>query len=237
MDKQQKKINNNNNIERKVNFVTLCKQVHGDKYNYDKVEFESGNKKVIVTCKIHGDFLVEARKHIKGKYNCAKCVGKYRYTSDEWISECKKIHGEHKFDYSNTVYVNTATDVTIICKIHGSFVVEARNHMHNKNGCKKCSNTTRSLNYRDTNEIFISKAQKIHGDVYDYSTVNYEGIHKKVTIICRLHGKFEQSPKKHIGKKQGCKFCAIDKKKYTTEDFIKRVVEIHQGIYDYSLVE
>ncbi len=36
-----------------------------------------------------------------------------------------------------------------------------------------------------------------HGDRYDYSHVNYQTVHHKVTIICREHGPFEQNPKNH----------------------------------------
>jgi hypothetical protein len=54
------------------------------------------------------------------------------------------------------------------------------------------------------NQIFIDRARKIHGNLYDYSNVKYKGNHAKVSIICREHGEFKKSPAHHIyGTRQG----------------------------------
>ena len=41
---------------------------------------------------------------------------------------------------------------------------------------------------------FIKDAINVHGSKYDYSKVNYTNNHTKVTITCRKHGYFEQTP-------------------------------------------
>lgn len=47
------------------------------------------------------------------------------------------------------------------------------------------------LNMRTSNtKEFIEKAQKIHGDKYDYSKVKYTHNKTKVCIICPKHGEF-----------------------------------------------
>ncbi len=51
---------------------------------------------------------------------------------------------------------------------------------------------------KKTREQFIKEAQKIHGDKYDYSKVEYINTDIKVIIICKEHGDFEQIPKIHI---------------------------------------
>ena len=43
-----------------------------------------------------------------------------------------------------------------------------------------------------TTEEFIKKAQKVHGDMYDYSKVEYVNSKTKVCIICKQHGEFWQ---------------------------------------------
>lgn len=53
---------------------------------------------------------------------------------------------------------------------------------------------------------FISRAKEIHGDKYDYSEVDYTTTHTPITIICPLHGPFQQSPASHLSGK-GCKPC------------------------------
>ena len=82
----------------------------------------------------------------------------------------------------------------------------------------------------------IDKFKAIHGNKYDYSQVNYTKMINHVTIICPEHGEFQQTPHSHL-KGQGCPKCAIkaraDKKRYTTESFIKKAKEIHNDyIYD-----
>jgi len=59
---------------RKTNddFISKAKEVHGDKYNYDKTNYEYSNQKVIITCPIHGDFPQIANDHLSGK-GCFKC--------------------------------------------------------------------------------------------------------------------------------------------------------------------
>lgn len=44
-----------------------------------------------------------------------------------------------------------------------------------------------------TQEEFIQKAQLVHGNVYDYSHVNYINSQIKVCIICPEHGEFWQT--------------------------------------------
>ena len=86
---------------------------------------------------------------------------------------------------------------------------------------------------KSTTKEFINKAQKIHGDKYDYSLVEYIGSFSKVKIICKKHGEFIQMPNKHLCGR-GCPKCG---KRLSTEEFIKSVKKIHINKYDYSLVK
>lgn len=45
---------------------------------------------------------------------------------------------------------------------------------------------------------YINEARKVHGDFYDYSLFEYEGYHKKVKIVCPVHGLFEQTVANHL---------------------------------------
>ena len=49
-----------------------------------------------------------------------------------------------------------------------------------------------------TTEQFLNKAKEIHNDKYDYSKVIYVTTKIKVTIICPIHGEFEQRPSAHM---------------------------------------
>lgn len=82
---------------------------------------------------------------------------------------------------------------------------------------------------------FIIEAIEIHGNYYDYSEFIYAGHHTKGSIICPKHGKFEQTPKHHVKRKQGCNKCSMRPKR-NLEEFIKAARLIHIDNYDYSLV-
>ncbi|MAS81688.1 MAG: hypothetical protein CMF45_03265 [Legionellales bacterium] len=62
------------------------------------------------------------------------------------------------------------------------------------------------MSRRVTTEDFIQRARIKHGDRYDYSKVTYVAARTKVTIICPLHGKFEQTPANHCTG-HGCHEC------------------------------
>jgi hypothetical protein len=86
---------------------------------------------------------------------------------------------------------------------------------------------------------FIKKSQEIHGSKYDYSEANYENSKTLLTIVCPIHGKFNQTPNHHTAGK-GCPKCGFEKRilvrRYTIDEFINRVKEIHGNNYDYSKV-
>ena len=68
---------------------------------------------------------------------------------------------------------------------------------------------------RNSKDTFIQKANNIHINKYDYSLADYINSHTKLTIICSIHGEFQQTPVNHITNKQGCPKCRNDKVKQT----------------------
>lgn len=82
---------------------------------------------------------------------------------------------------------------------------------------------------------FIIKANEIHCNQYDYSQTKYIKSSEKVTIICPIHGIFEQTPNKHLAG-QGCKLCGRNRTKMTDIEFINKAVSVHGTKYDYSKV-
>ena len=96
---------------------------------------------------------------------------------------------------------------------------------------------------RKTNEEFIEKSKLTHGDIYGYSKVKYFNEATYVTIICPIHGDFEQTPRTHY--RSGCKKCAIKNNKLpdtsvnrkTKIEFELQANEVHNNLYDYSKVE
>ena len=85
------------------------------------------------------------------------------------------------------------------------------------------------------NERFIEKAEAIHGKKYDYSKVNYVNAKSKITIGCKDHGDFEQTPSNHLCG-YNCQKCA-NNGKMSKEQYIQRAAIAHKDKYDYSKVD
>ena len=150
--------------------------------------------------------------------------------TEQFINNARQIHGDN-YDYSETVYINGDSRVTIICKRCGKHFTQRPRHHLEKHGCPSCSNsrphylTEKNLamlaearkkvpearkRARLTTEQFIEKAKQFHGDRYDYSKTKYETCHKKVIIICHEHGEFYQEASSHLFS-SGCPICDISK--------------------------
>lgn len=95
------------------------------------------------------------------------------------------------------------------------------------------------MSHRLTTEEFAERSRAIHGPVYDYSQVEYQGSHTKVCIVCPSHGPFIQKPNAHLNG-QGCPDCGNIKRglgsKDDLESFIKKAKARHGDKYDYGLV-
>ena len=145
-----------------------------------------------------------------------------KFDKDEFIKKAKEIHGD-KYDYSLLEYKNNKTKIKIVCKHHGVFEQTTKTHL-NRNGCSKCK--SKSL------DCFIADAKKVHGDRYDYSSIEYKNNYTKVSILCNKHGVFKQMPYAHI-RGQGCKKCYTESKTLGEKEFIERCKIIHNNKYDY----
>jgi very-short-patch-repair endonuclease len=216
---------------RNNNFIKNSIKIHGNKYDYSRVEYLNAKTDVKIICPIHGEFEQTPTNHSSGK-GCTKCGNikrgnSRRSSNDDFIKKSIKIHDD-KYDYSKVEYLNNSTKVIIICKKHGEFKQSPCSHL-NGSGCTKCYlETKKRTNFKEI-------SSKIHNDKYDYSYSEYIDLKTKVKIICPLHGEFEQTPQIHIIG-HGCPKCAGNNK-LTKEDFIRRSNLLHNDKYDYSKVE
>lgn len=205
--------------------------VHGLKYDYSKVQYVNTYTKVCIICKTHGEFWQQPRAHLAGQ-QCPKCTQHKNWkpasSAAEFEQLANQIHG-HAYTYSD--YVSNSAMVTINCPIHGPFRQRASSHLRGK-GCPKCAGNSK----KDVS-TFVAQAKKVHGDVYDYSLVNYVNAKSDITIICKEHGSFKQRPSNHLSGK-GCKLCGLSRMRktltYATSDFMALARKMHSDKYDYS---
>jgi len=82
---------------------------------------------------------------------------------------------------------------------------------------------------------FINKAIAIHGNRYDYSKFKYVTVRTKSTIICSIHGDFEQTPDSHL-QGSNCRKCA---NVYipSSKEFVEKASLIHKNKYSYNNID
>lgn len=55
-------------------FIDKAKAVHGDRYDYSKVDYKNNKTKVVIICPVHGEFMQTPDKHLAGE-GCPECAG------------------------------------------------------------------------------------------------------------------------------------------------------------------
>ncbi len=90
---------------------------------------------------------------------------------------------------------------------------------------------------------FINKAVSVHGNIYNYSMVDYIRSSQKVTIRCPAHGDFKQIPNSHLSG-HGCPSCGSElvnisnkNKRSHRKTFVSRSIKVHGNRYGYCNVK
>ena len=144
-------------------FIARAKAVHGDRYDYSKVEYVGSKTKVCIICRKHGEFWQSPEKHLSGQ-GCEKCFRKslgkrYSLGKEKFIERANAIYNSF-YDYSEVEYINSQTKVRIKCPLHGSFMQIPMNHLKG-HGCPQCSIQNRTVKRTKwTYEICLNEAKK-----------------------------------------------------------------------------
>jgi len=192
-------------------FINKAKNVHGDIYDYTKVDYKNYSTKVKIICPKHGPFYQIPGNHLYGN-GCPTCgkkiIGdKLRNKSKIFLKKALETHGNH-YNYSQIIYKGMHEKIKIICPIHGAFMQTPSNHVVNKQGCPKCGKINQVKHQSKSKKEFIDESQRKHRNKYNYSQSKYINNSTKVKIICPEHGSFYQLPTNHLNLGHGCPKCA-----------------------------
>ncbi len=220
-------------------FVDRSRRVHGDKFDYSRVEYLRSHRHVCIICKTHGEFWQNPSSHMKG-HGCNACstevaAEKIVLSTDEFIERAIAVHGE-RYNYDSAVYRGVKHPVEIECKLHGVFSQVASTHLAGS-GCRSCAlfsaKEKRSLSFAD----FVSRSTSAHGGKYIYHESTGFHSKEKVRITCPIHGEFSQQADNHM-RGRGCSECAnsvkSEKKMIDPGDFFSRCNDVHIGRYAYD---
>ena len=230
-------------------FIKKARAVHGDKYDYSKVEYVNNQTKVCIVCPEHGEFLQRPIDHLKG-HECSECgkkknIESRRKTLEEFVEEARKVHGD-KYDYSKVKYENTSTKVCINCKEHGEFWQAPYTHL-NGHGCPKCAYKSNRQRHIYSQEEIIEKLQSVFGERYSFEKVKYKAMKVPIILVCHEkdengieHGDFSMRPVNIFSSHQECPKCSkesrIKLQRKPVEKFIEEATKVHNGLYEYHKV-
>lgn len=190
-------------------FLKRASEVHGDTYDYAQVQVTTASAPIRIICRKHGVFEQKPSKHLAGQ-GCPSCRydkirEKRAHTLEDFLRLSRDIHGD-SYDYSEVgEYTNGDTPVKIHCPTHGVFLQRPEVHLRG-GGCPTCAIEANAADARKPLSEFVKEAQVMHGNVYDYSEVEYKAARVPVRILCPTHGAFWRPARSHL-RGAGCPRC------------------------------
>ena len=112
-------------------FIKDARKVHGEKYDYSKVNYINAITKVCIICPIHGKFYQTPIVHLNN-HGCPSCGGNEKVTLNTFIKRAEALYGD-RYDYSQAVYKDTTHGVTIFDNLNQCFFIQTpQNHLKGK---------------------------------------------------------------------------------------------------------
>lgn len=191
-------------------WINQAKEIYKDKYIYDKVVYINSKRKVIITCPIHGDFLIKPSAFLEG-HRCKKChLDTIKISNNDFLNRISRFNFDFKM-------LNPPNGIRgdIFCETkYGIIKTCAANLLKNQK-----PNITNAV---DPTEYFISQLKEINGDRYYYHKIKYINSFTNVELICKIHGSFYMRPKCLLSGRNCPKCGRIGNGGYSRSDFIRR---------------
>jgi len=197
-------------------FKINASKIHGNRYNYDFVNYTNSLVSVKIVCPEHGIFFQIPKTHLSGSC-CPKCSVKkrtkiQRYNTKIFTELAIEKH-KNLYDYSNTIYFNSTEKVYIFCNLcKETFLMVPAAHLRGQ-GCPTCGNTKRGLRNRIGCKGFIDRLQKQYGNFLIYEKINFKKLSDIITLDCRRHGEFSIKAQYLLDNKISCPDCVSENKK------------------------
>lgn len=132
-------------------FITRAIEVHGNLYNYSKVEYATMRTKICIIDNVYGEFYQSPMSHLSGSGHPERgkisSATKRKMGRDEFIKKSIKKHGT-LYDYTKVQYINIDTPVCIFDPKYGEFWQSPWNHLHS-NGCPERTKNNDTVYHTD----------------------------------------------------------------------------------------
>ena len=225
-------------------FIQKAKEIHGDKYDYSKVEYVNSRTKICIVHPEYGEIWQKPHEHLV--YKGGNPYATKRLTTETFIEKAKNLYGD-KYDYSLVEYKNGTTKVKIICHEkdrygdeHGEFEVKPADFLCNKSKCRKCGGNYSPKDISEFSEnLFLKYPEWSRKYIIPTENNVYKNNKTKIKVFCNeidkfgtIHGEFLIKPCDLVNG-YGCPKCGNNFRK-TTQDFIKQANFIHNNKFDYT---
>lgn len=123
-------------------FISKCRTVHGDRFDYSNTIYKNYRTQIVYKCKEHGEISMRPDNHIRQKQGCWNCfLYKHRLIElpKERVDNLKRVHSD-KYLYED-LSVNSGF-INITCKEHGLFTQYLYFHEYG-HGCPECNSSSR----------------------------------------------------------------------------------------------
>jgi len=120
---------------------------------------------------------------------------------NKWLNKANSTH-DGRYDYTLVEYRHSHNKVKIICPCHGEFEQRACDHIHQKQGCPKCSH-----NFPLTHNEYVATSKEKYGDKFEIIST-FNGTKHPISLRCKEHGIFTlKKAEKHLERSGGCPTC------------------------------
>lgn len=202
-------------------------------------------KKALSTllCPTHGE-IQQSFERLDAGMGCRLCgyesaAGSKFLTQEEVVTRFEARHGS-KYDYSKVIYTRQDAKVVIVCPEHGEFLQRPAKHW-NGDGCPNCGDANVGEKKRHSLATWEAKARKVHGEKYSYEAIRWRQGTAVLSIRCSVHGLFDMQAGNHVNRGSNCPACSAasrdDFKRLSVPDYVARAASMHEGRYDYRLVQ
>ena len=186
-----------------------------------------------IVCPLHGAFTQLVHNHLAGG-NCPVCAraeatDKDRLSIENSAEKVKTVHGD-KYEVLSFNMVGGKNTVTAKCSYHGEFTVQAGQFIGGRK-CPQCTAGELSWNLYSV----IEKCQELHGNTYVYIGIFGPSRYRKLQLVCKEHGSFNQGLASHLNRKAGCPKCADARHSsnmlLTHAEILSRSLAVHGNTY------
>ncbi len=180
-------------------FLKKC-YIHKDVYEYNNTNYINMRTKILVTCKIHGDFSILPYNHIAGSgcESCSRDLHKLTTLNEDRLLNINNIH-KYYYQYNDMSIVNGY--INICCPVHGTFSQII--YFHEKgHGCSLCNSTSRGekkiKNYLENKNIVFNMNHTFK-DCKNKKRLKFDFYLQNNNIIIEYDGEHHFKENKYFG--------------------------------------